>query len=96
MRTLWHDDCWGHWRGAFNNQQGWEAATEGSGGGADGRTMMVIYRTGAAKQSGWDGATLSGARSVAVFRYSADKDVNEDDDRGGTPPPTPPSASTSR
>ena len=27
-------------QGGFNNQQGWEAATEGSGVGADGRTMM--------------------------------------------------------
>ena len=33
--TMWHDDCWQYWRGAFNNQQGWEAATKGSGGGAE-------------------------------------------------------------
>ncbi len=62
MRTSWHDNCWWHWRGAFNNQQGWQASTEGSGGGADGRTMMLIYQMGAAKWSGWDSATLSSAR----------------------------------
>ena len=30
-------------QGEFNNQQGREAATEGSGVGTDGRTMMVIW-----------------------------------------------------
>ena len=40
MRTSWHNNCWRHRRGAFNNEQGWEAATEVSGGGADRRTMM--------------------------------------------------------
>ena len=78
-RTSWHDDCWRHRRGAFNNQQGWEAATEGSGGGADGRTMMVIYWTGATKRSGWDSAMLSRACSAAG---------------SGTAPPLPPSTKT--
>jgi hypothetical protein len=30
-------------QGEFNNQQGREVATEGSGVGTDGRTMMVIW-----------------------------------------------------
>jgi hypothetical protein len=30
-------------RGEFNNQQGWEAAMEGSRVGTDGRAMMVIW-----------------------------------------------------
>jgi hypothetical protein len=32
MRTLWPDDRRQHQRGAFDNEQGQEAATEGSGG----------------------------------------------------------------
>ena len=40
---------------AFDNLQGREAAKEGCGGGADGRTKMVISDKKRASRSGWGG-----------------------------------------
>ena len=55
-------------QGEFNNQQGWEAATEGSGVGADGRAMMRQW----SRQTTTAGAAaIAQAKAVGGSRSSS-------------------------
>ena len=69
-------------QGEFNNQQGREAATEGSGVGTDRRTMMVIF---------WDGCR----KAVGVGRRNDQAARVQQRDQGPTPR-TPSSAAASQ
>ncbi len=63
---------------------------EGSGRGLDGRTIMVIYRTGAMQRSGWDSTMIKLLMFRGRIKYSATAAVDNGDDNdngGGIAPP---------
>jgi hypothetical protein len=86
------DHCWRHQRGAFNNQQGWEAARWKVVGG-HGRDIL----DGRRKAVGVGLCNVQRRKFSGGIRYSAaTNNVVENNNRGGTALLTPASAAASR